>query len=83
MKYARRWLYGKGIMVPQEERDPMDAQLDSFFDSVRTGKPPKADADAGLNCSTAVILANLAMDQSRRVQFSEFGALAKSKPAGR
>ncbi len=76
LKYARRWLYSKGIMVPYEDRSPVDVQLDAFFESCRTGKPPKADVDAGLEASTAVILSNLAMDEGRRVQFTEIARLA-------
>jgi hypothetical protein len=48
-KFARRWLYSKGIMAPEEE--------------------------LGLNDSTAVILSNLAMDEHRRVDFSEMQKL--------
>jgi predicted dehydrogenase len=70
LKFARRWLYSKGVMVP-EERNPVDTELDSFFDCVRTGKRPLADLEIGLADSTAVILSNLAMDEGRRVYFSE------------
>ncbi|MCL5744681.1 MAG: Gfo/Idh/MocA family oxidoreductase [Acidobacteria bacterium] len=71
LKYARRWLYAKGIMVPQEECHPVRAELESFFDCCRTGRSPKADLEAGLNSSLAAILANRAMDEGRRVTFSE------------
>jgi len=71
MKFARLWLYRKGVMVPQEEINPVDASLDSFFDCCRTGKKPVADINIGLNDSTMVILSNLAMDEGRRVYFNE------------
>jgi predicted dehydrogenase len=87
LKFARRWLYAKGIMVPQEDANPVDTELESFFESTRTGKKPLADMEVGLADSTMVILSNLAMDEGRRVYFSEIEKMgrgaepAKSKPA--
>jgi predicted dehydrogenase len=75
MKFARQWLYSKGVMVPEEDRNPVDIELESFLNSVRTGARPKADLDVGLNDSTAVILANLSMDEGRRVYFSEINKM--------
>jgi predicted dehydrogenase len=71
LKFARRWLYSKGVTLPEEDRNPVDVQMESFFDCCRTGDTPKADVDVGLANSTAVILSNLAMDQERRVYFNE------------
>jgi predicted dehydrogenase len=71
LKYARRWLYSQGVTLPEEDRNPVDVQMESFFDCCRTGDTPKADIEAGLANSTAVILSNLAMDQERRVYFNE------------
>jgi len=76
-KYARRWLYSKGIATPQEDRNPVDFELDGFFESVRTGKTPKANLDVGLEDSTAVILSNLAMDENRRVYFTEIEKMGR------
>ena len=81
MKFARRWLYGKGVMVPEETQNPVETQLESFFDSCRTGARPKADIEVGLADSSAVILSNLAMDEGRRVYFTEFEKLAAGKKA--
>jgi predicted dehydrogenase len=78
MKYARRWLYAKGIEVPEEERNPVETQMEEFFQCCRTGVTPKADLDAGLNVSAFVILANLAMDEGRRVRADEFDRLVTS-----
>ena len=77
MKYARRWLYTKGIVTPREDGNPVDFQLSGFFESVRTGKSPKAGLDVGLEDSTAVILSNLAMDENRRVHFNEIDKMGK------
>lgn len=77
MKFARRWLYSKGVMAPEEIRNPVDVQLDSWFDCVRTGKKPAADLEVGLADSSAVILANLAMDEGRRVYFEEIHKMGK------
>jgi predicted dehydrogenase len=71
MKHARMWLYRKGVMVPEEDRNPVDIELEDFLDATRTGKRPLADLDIGLADSTMVILANLAMDEGRRVYFNE------------
>ena len=48
LKYARRWLYAKGLMVPEEDRDPVTAELEAFFECCRAGRRPKADLEAGL-----------------------------------
>lgn len=82
MKFARRWLYSKGVMVPEETKNPVDIQLEGFLESVRTGNRPRADLEIGLADSTAVILANLAMDEGRRVFFNEIDKMGKP-PAGK
>jgi predicted dehydrogenase len=71
LKYARRWLYSKGITLPTEDRNPVDVHMESFFDCCRTGDRSKADVEVGLANSEAVILSNLAMDEERRVRFDE------------
>ncbi|HMJ61545.1 MAG TPA: Gfo/Idh/MocA family oxidoreductase, partial [Bryobacteraceae bacterium] len=70
-KLARRWLYNKGIMLPTEDRNPVDTELESFLNDVKTGARPRADVEVGLADSTAVMLSNLAMDENRRVYFNE------------
>lgn len=80
LKYGKQWLYRKGIMVP-EERNPVDTELISFFESVRTGKRPLADLNVGLNDSIAVILSNLAMDEGRRVYTKEMDKMGTVEPA--
>lgn len=74
-KLARRWLYSKGILLPEEERNPVDTELEGFLKDSRTGARPKADVEVGLSDSTAVILSNIAMDEGRRVYFSEMDNL--------
>ena len=76
MKFARMWLYSKGVMVP-EERNPVDNELMDFFECVRTGKHPAADIEVGLADSTAVILSNLAMDEGRRVYMKEMETMGR------
>jgi predicted dehydrogenase len=70
-KLARRWLYNKGVMLPTEDRNPVDTELESFLNDAKTGARPRADVEVGLSDSTAVMLSNLAMDENRRVDFSE------------
>jgi predicted dehydrogenase len=78
-KFARRWLYGKGIMMPEEDRNPVDVELEDFFNCCQNAsQKPKADLEIGLADSTAVILSNLAMDEQRRVDFTE---IEKYNPA--
>ncbi len=85
-KLARRWLYDKGLMLPQEERNPVDTELESFLSDVRSGNRPRADLEVGLADSTAVILSNIAMDENRRVFFKEIesmGLAAAPAPAAK
>ncbi|HSW49987.1 MAG TPA: Gfo/Idh/MocA family oxidoreductase [Bryobacteraceae bacterium] len=79
MKYARRWLYSKGIMLPEEDRNPVDVQMESFFEICRTGKKPLADLEVGLADAAMVILSNLAMDEGRRVYFSEMDKMGRGE----
>ena len=81
MKFARLWLYKKGIMIPEEDRNPVDIELASFLDSCQTGKRPKADLEVGLADSIAVILSNLAMDEERRVYFNEIDKMGRGTDA--
>ncbi|MGA2721693.1 MAG: Gfo/Idh/MocA family oxidoreductase [Bryobacteraceae bacterium] len=82
LKYARRWLYSQGVTLPEEDRNPVDVQMESFFDCCRTGDSPKADVEAGLASSTAVILSNLAMGEERRVYFNEIEKMGLSAKPG-
>lgn len=81
LKFAKMWLYGKGIMVPEEESNPVDVELESFFDCCATGKRPLADLEVGLHDSSAVILSNLAMYEERRVYFNEIDKIGKAAAA--
>jgi hypothetical protein len=63
LKYAKMWLYRKGIMVPEENKNPVDVQLEEWMECIRTGARPKADLNVGLEDSINVMLSNLAMDE--------------------
>ncbi len=81
-KFARRWLANKGIMMPEEDRNPVDLELESFFNDTRTGGRPKADLEVGLADSAGVMLANRAMYEERRVYFNEIDKVnAPQQPA--
>jgi predicted dehydrogenase len=82
-KFARRWLYSKGIMAPEEDRNPVTVELEDFFLCCKdpVNHKPKSNLEIGLNDSTAVILSNLAMDEHRRVDFSEIQTLGRGKKA--
>jgi predicted dehydrogenase len=79
MKFARQWLYAKGVMMPEESRNPVDTELESFFRDCKSGGRPKANIDVGLADSSTVILTNMALDEDRKVLWSEIDKL--SKPA--
>lgn len=81
MKYAKLWLYGKGVMVPEEDRNPVDVELESFFESCTTGKKPKADLEVGLADSAAVMLSNLSMYEGRKVYFNEIDKMGRAEAA--
>ncbi len=74
-KFAQRWLYTKGIMSDDEDRNPVETQLESFFNDSRTLNRPKADIEVGLADSTAVILSNICLEQDRKVFFKEMETL--------
>ncbi len=69
--FAKRWLYNKGILTPTEEQNPEYTELESFLLDVRDGGKPRSDIEVGLQDSIAVMLANLCMDEERKIQFAE------------
>jgi len=77
-KFAQRWLYTKGVMADDEDRNPVETELESFFNDCHTGGHPKADIEVGLRDSTAVMLSNMCMDQERRVYFKEIETLGRN-----
>jgi predicted dehydrogenase len=79
MKFARRWLANKGVMAIEEDKNPVNSEIEGFFESVRTGKRPKADLEVGLADSAAVMLSNLAMDEGRRVYFNEIDKMGRGE----
>jgi len=76
-KYARRFLYAKGVFMQEEQRNPVDVELEGFFQCCRDGGRPRADLETGLADSVAVMLSNLAMDEGRKVAFSEIEKLGR------
>ncbi len=82
VKFAKRWLYSKGVMVQEEPVNPVDTELRSFFQNCRDGQRPRADLEVGMNDAVAVILSNLAMDEGRKVYFNEIDKMGlEEKPA--
>ena len=81
VKFAKRWLTTKGVMVQEEQRNPVDTELESFFDCCRTGQTPKANLEVGMADSIAVILSNQAMDEGRKVYFNEIEKMGKPAAA--
>jgi predicted dehydrogenase len=86
LKYARQWLYKKGVMVPEEDANPVDVELSSFFNDIKSLNRPLADLEVGLADSAAVMLANRCMYEERKVLFSEIDNMGKpeaAKPAAK
>lgn len=77
MEFAKRWMYQKGILRPEEAVDPEYAELESFLIDVRDGGTPASNVEVGLQDSVAVMLANLAMDEERKVYFSEIEQMGR------
>jgi predicted dehydrogenase len=75
VKFARRWLTSKGVMIQEEPRNPVDVELESFFQNCHDLQKPKADLEIGLADSIAVMLSNLAMDEGRKVYYNEMEKL--------
>lgn len=80
VKFARRWLTTKGVIVQEEQRNPVDVELESFFQNCRDGKRPRADIEVGMADAVAVILSNLAMDEGRKVYFNEIDKMGLGGP---
>jgi hypothetical protein len=81
VKFAKRWLTSKGVMLQEEPKNPVDTELESFFDCCRTGQTPKANLEVGMADSIAVILSNQAMDEGRKVYFNEIEKMGKPAAA--
>ena len=67
----------KGILTPQASTNAEYVELESFLDAVLNGTKPKADVEVGLQDSMAVMLSNLAMDEERKIYFSEIEAMGR------
>jgi hypothetical protein len=76
-KFARHWLYAHGVTLPEEDRNPVEIEIEEFFRSIREGGQPAAGLEVGLNDSIGVILSNLAMDEGRRVYYSEMEKMGR------
>jgi hypothetical protein len=81
-KFARRWLTAKGVLVQEEQGNPVDIELEGFFQSCRDLTPPQANLEIGMADSVAVILSNLAMDEGRRVYFNEIDKMGRGEEKG-
>ena len=77
VKFAKRWLTSKGVILQEEQKNPVDTELESFFDCCRTGKTPIANLEVGMADSVAVMLSNLAMDEGRKVYFNEIDKMGR------
>ena len=63
------------------DTNPVDTELMSFFQNCRDGKRPRADIEVGMADAMAVMLSNKAMDENRRVYFTEIDKMGKGAAA--
>ncbi|MEZ5364892.1 MAG: hypothetical protein R2748_21815 [Bryobacterales bacterium] len=61
----------------QGREGPRVHSSSGFLTDVRDGGKPRSDINVGLQDSVAVMLANLAMDEERKVYFSEIEQMGK------
>jgi predicted dehydrogenase len=83
VKFAKRWLYQKGVFVQEEPVNPVDTELQSFFQNCKDGQRPRADLEVGLGDAVAVMLSNQAMDEGRKVYFNEIEKMGRGEGTGR
>jgi hypothetical protein len=69
--FAKQWLANKGLLTSDEDVNPVETELSSFFNDCRTNGQPLANMEVGLSDAIAVMMSNVAMDENRRVYFSE------------
>jgi predicted dehydrogenase len=69
--FAKQWLATKGILSTDEDVNPVETELTSFFNDCRTNGHPLADMEVGLADAITVMMSNVAMDENRRVYFNE------------
>jgi len=67
LRYAKQWLASMGIYQYEEPYDPYWGEMVNFFASVREGKPVIAPLEIGVADALAVIYANRAIDEGRKV----------------
>jgi predicted dehydrogenase len=67
LRFAKRWLASMGIYQFDEPQDPVRAELENFFASIREGKPVVAGLEVGVADSLAVIYANRSIDSGQKV----------------
>jgi predicted dehydrogenase len=75
--FAKQWLANKGIFTSDEDVNPVETELQSFFTDCRTGGHPLADMEVGLSDAIAVMMSNVAMDENRRVYFNEIDKMGR------
>ncbi len=80
VKYAKLWLTRRALWFPRKPRIRWTCNWKPSSIVAATAPSPRADINVGLEDSTNVILANLAMDEGRRVYMDEIEKLAGKPP---
>lgn len=67
VRYGRRWLASMGIYGYEEPHSPLWIEMDSFFASIRQGKPVVAPLEVGVSDALGPIYANRSIDTGQKV----------------
>jgi predicted dehydrogenase len=76
--FAKNWLAQKGVLTSDEDRNPVETELESFFNDCKRNGHPLADMEVGLADAIGVMMSNVAMDENRRAYFSEIDKMGRN-----
>ncbi len=77
-RFAKNWLAQKGVLTSDEDRNPVETELESFFNDVKRNGHPLADMEVGLSDAIGVMISNIAMDENRRAYFNEIDKMGRN-----
>ena len=78
VRFAKNWLAQKGVLTSDEDRNPVDIELESFFNDCKRNGHPLSDMEVGLSDAIAVMISNVAMDENRRAYFNEIEKMGRN-----
>ena len=78
VRFAKNWLAQKGVLTSDEDRNPVDVELETFFNDCKRNGHPLADMEVGLADAIGVMMSNVAMDENRRAYFNEIDKMGRN-----